>query len=537
MDQPSSIPSRLAAFLALATIATAAAAQFGAVGLSGVRGQRFANENLIFYFPQEGDRSTAALAIGDFNGDGADDLATGVPGDDNLGGFTPNSGIVVVRYGLPGRGLSPDLADDVLTQAASGSPDPDEDGDAFGSSLAACDLNGDGFGDLAIGIPNEDHLGHADAGAVQVHFGTAGGLAAAGDTFLTQSSPGVPEDSEAEDEFGFALACGDFDDDGFDDLAIGAPSEGFFDGFDEGFITVVHGDAFGLDFSRSYGFSQDSAGMEDGAEDGDFFGSALAAGDFNGDQRSDLAIGVFGESEFSGGVHLMFGSSAGLVATGNRFFSENSLGGASEEGDLFGDALAAGDFDGDGHDDLLIGVPLEDFDGGAIERAGQAIAVYGAAGGLDFGRTQFWLEDFILGPGTTEAGDRFGEALAVGDFDGDGYDDAAIGQPFEHGLVFDDGAASIVMGSASGLTSARVHGLAAGQWGLPGVPNQADRNYGWALASGDFDGDGFADLAIGAPNENEGGVADVGAAVVLYGSLFADGFETADAGFWSGAVP
>ena len=100
----------------------------------------------------------------------------------------------------------------------------------------------------------------------------------------------------------------------------------------------------------------------------------------------------------------------------------------------------------------------------------------------------------------------------------------------------EDGSVTVIMGSVAGLSNARRHGLASGYHGNPGVPDQANRNYGHAVAAGDFDGDGVSDLAIGVPAEDEGFV-DVGTAIVLYGALFADGFEIQNLGLWSDAFP
>ncbi len=533
------------AFTAALVLSTAAAAQLGNIGLSAVRAQRFGNEDLLFYVPEVGDHFAWALAVGDFNNDGADDLATGAPFDDNLGGFHPDSGIVVVRYGLPGAGLAGGLAGDVLSQMASGSPDPADDGDRFGWVLAACDFNDDGFDDLAVGIPHEDHLGQGNAGAVQLHYGSSSGLPAAGAAFYTQSTPGIPGDVEAGDSFGWTLACGDFDNDGFDDAAIGVPFE-VHDGENPpaGVIEVVPGSSIGLVPEEAYTLDQDSPGMLGASEFGDVFGWALAVGDFNGDLYDDLAIGVPGEDTTSsielgkGAVHVVFGGSIGLTPVGNLLRTETAVGGLSESGDQFGFALGAGDFDGDLFDDLAIGVPFEDFGiGGSVPNTGQVNVLYGAAGGFDFGRTQFWAEDNILGAGTSESNDKFGYALAAGDFDADGRSDLVVGHPGEFGLVPDDGAATIVMGSPTGLTAARYRGIEAGHGGFPGPANQASRDYGSSLAVGDFDGDGHVDLTLGAPWENENGLLDVGAEMVLYGSLFADGFGTATTQLWSSVAP
>jgi len=524
-------------------LATPVAAQSTSIGLSTVRAQRFEDENLLFYVPAPGDHFGTALATGDFNGDGAEDLATGIPNHDNLGGFHPDSGIVVVRYGVPGTGLASGLADDVLSQAASGTPDPAEDGDHFGAALAACDWNGDGFDDLAVGIPDEDHLDQVSAGAVQVHFGSVAGLPAAGDTFYTQSTPGIPGDVEVVDRFGAALACGDFNADGFGDLVVGVPGESFGGlGDGPGMIDVIPGSALGLVPASATSLDQNSPGMAGEAESYDLFGSVLATGDFNADSFEDLIVGVPGEDNSGtpetgkGAVQIVFGSPSGLTAAGNQYRTDTGIGGLSEAGDLFGNALAVGDFDGDGFADAAIGIPFEDLGGNAIVDTGQVAVIYGAAAGFDFTRTEYWFQDNVVGATTSEANDRFGFALAAGDFDRDGYTDLAAGSPSEFVLVPDDGVVTVWMGTPTGLSAARNRSFARGYEGSPGPINQAARDFGRTLACGDFDGNGYTDLVAAAPFAN-GLAADSGDVAVFYGALFADGFETTNAGLWTATVP
>ena len=546
MKRRNAMPSLVLA--GLASLTAPATAQFGAVGLSGVGSQRFANEDLLFFEPQPGDHFGVALATGDFNGDGADDLATGIPDDNGITGFEiDNAGAVVVRFGIPASGLESGVADALLNQISGGSPDPAEVGDRFGAALAACDFNDDGFDDLAVAVPGESVNGASAAGAIEVFFGSASGLVSA-PVLLSQQTSGVPGDPETPDGFGSSLACGDFDGDTFADLAVGVPGEAT-DSFGRaGMVEIVYGSATGLDAASSIALDQDTSGMAGSAEMCDYFGHALAVGDFDSDGFADLAIGVPGEDNPSscaasvgrGAVQIVFGDTLGLMPNVNVLYTESDLGGAPENGDEMGAALAAGDFDGDLFDDLAIGVPREDVNsGGSVVDAGTVFAIYGRAGSPPFdpARTQIWFEDLIHYPGASETGDLFGFALAAGDFDRDGRADLAIGQPGELQVVAQDGGVTVVMGSPTGITAARRHGFAAGYYGEAGVANQANRNYGFALAAGDFDGDGFADLGIGAPNEDEAGRANVGAVVALYGSLFSDGFEVQNAGFWSSVTP
>ncbi|MBP9146667.1 MAG: FG-GAP repeat protein [Thermoanaerobaculia bacterium] len=537
----------LGAALLLTILATAALDAQAAIGLSSVRAQGFQNEDLIFYTPEAGDRFGWALASGDFNGDGAEDLATGLPFDDGLGGSgLTDCGAVVIRYGVVGNGLAGGLADTFLSQFAAGSLNPPEVDDRFGYALAAGDFNGDGIDDLAIGVPGDRQWDsgteqYENTGAVEIHYGHVDGIQLVGEHHLKHhtfySHPG--------DRLGEALAVGNFNADFYDDLAIGVPGDHgvFLDGFvwPSGTVWVLHGHFGGLVPEDVLFVSQDSEGIHDWPEIDDDFGFAVATGDFNGDGFDDLAIGVPGE-EATGAVQVVLGSASSLVFANNAIWLQGELvgGGPSEVGDRFGSALAVGNFDGDLNfgrpvDDLVIGAPFEDLGaGGANTDAGEISVLYGTASGtwFDHARTEHLRQSGIFGSTTyDQAGDKFGFALASGDFDGDGRADLAVGQPGEDVGGINRGGVTILMGALGGLYD-RFRFLAAGINGVPpGIQDHSDM--GRALATGDFDGNGHSDLAIGIPFRTVGGLEDVGYESVLYGALFADGFAAGNGGFWS----
>jgi hypothetical protein len=205
----------------------------------------------------------------DFDNDGADDLAVGVPGEDT--GSRVDAGAVSALYGSA-AGLSGAIGQQLFTQVGGGAV---EEGDLFGWALAAGDFDNDGFADLGVGIPGEDTGGRADAGALGVLDGSPGGLIADTGQLFTQAAGTV----EADDVFGFAVASGDFDADGFADLAVAAPFEDVGTRIDAGAVSALYGVAGGLGLAGAQLFTQDSGGVPGTAEAGDFFGGAVAVGD------------------------------------------------------------------------------------------------------------------------------------------------------------------------------------------------------------------------------------------------------------------
>ena len=463
--------------------------------------------------------AAAAVSVeADFDNDGFDDLAVGVPRE-GVGGADLAGAVNVLNgssTGLSGAGSQQ------LVQGSGNVPDTAESFDFFGNALAAGDFNNDGFVDLAIGVPGEDIGTIGDAGAVTVLFGSATGLAASAGQFFSQDSAGVLGAAEAEDGFGSALGVGDFDNDGFADLAIGVPSEGSGAISQAGAVNVLYGSASGLTSTGNQQFLQGVGGVLGTAEVGDGFGFALGSGDFNNDGFEDLAIGApfedVGTTVDAGAINVLYGSAAGLSVTGDQVFFQGSGGiaGVAEPSDFFGAALAGGDFNNDGADDLAIAAPFEDV--GAALDAGAINVLYGSAAKLTATGNQQFFQGGGGVVGVAEDGDGFGLAVAVGDFNNNGFEDLAIGAISEDvGAIQDAGAVNVLYGSTARLTTAGNQQFFQGSGGLVGTAEDGDF-VGAALATGDYNNDTFADLAIGAPFEDIGSVLDAGAVDTINGS-------------------
>jgi FG-GAP repeat len=385
------------------------------------------------------------------------------------------------------------------------------------------DFNGDGADDIAVGVPGESVGSIISAGAVNVLLGSGGGLSGAGSQLFHQDVAGIGSTAEQFDSFGEALAVGDFNGDGFDDLAVGAPFESVGTVEGAGAINVLFGTAGGLTGTGSQLFTQSNVGVDHASTAFEFFGSVLAAGDLDGDGIDDLAIGVpdtsLGAVPAAGAVNLLYGSPTGL--NGGRIsaaFHQDvaGIGSSAEPFDQFGGSLAVGDFNDSGVSDLAVGAPGESV--GTITAAGAAHVLFGRTTGVSGASSQIFTQDTPGVGSDPEEADFFGDALGAGDFNADGFADLAIGASNESvGAIPGAGAINVLHGAVGGLTVTGSQVLHQGVAGVGSDPENFDA-FGFALVAGDFDDDGSVDLTIGVPFESVGAVDGAGAINVLFGA-------------------
>ena len=461
--------------------------------------------------PGTAQAACSSRLVSDFNGDGFADAVAPEPLADEGGQLA--MGAVRILYGKS-SGIS-STGNQRITEASLGSIITPEKTDEFGVGPVSGFFNNDCYADLAIGIPvRHDDIGN-QIGGVVVIYGSSTGLKVSTAKLFTLAEVDPPA---VNIDFGDALADGDFNGDGLTDLAIGA--EGASTG---GAVGVLYGSSSGLTLAGKQWFTQDSTGVPGTGEYADGFGASLAAGDFNGDGRADLAVGVPEESlgtadDFTdaGDVVILPGSKSGLTGNGSKAISQNTAGmpGPAMPNNEFGTSLAAGDVTGDGKVDLLVGSPMQNV--GTADYAGAVTLVKGGSAGLSGTGAQVWTQDSPGVQGTAEQSDSFGLQIAVGDFNGDGRCDVAIASGEGVGTASDAGSVTILRGASTGLT-----GTGSQVWtqNTAGISGTAEKNdgFGGYLQIANVVSHKYAGLVIGVPGEDTGTLTDNGAIEVMRG--------------------
>ncbi|HEX4824204.1 MAG TPA: FG-GAP-like repeat-containing protein [Candidatus Polarisedimenticolaceae bacterium] len=409
---------------------------------------------------------SAVATAGDVNGDGYDDVIVGAP---NYAATLTDEGAIFVYRGSAGG-----LSTSVSFQANGG-----EAGALLGYSVAGVgDENGDGYADFAAGAPHADGNGFTDCGKIELWVGGSGTPLDLWQFFAPQNSA----------QLGFSLsAAGDVNGDGFADILAGSDVwDGTFT--DEGRAWLFLG--------KSGTPSSTPSWTVDGGQAFAYAGDAVSgAGDVNGDGYSDVIVGVYGWDDAqadSGDARVYLGSAAGLKTTPDTTVTPG------QAFAQFGYAVAgAGDVNGDGFSDVIVGAWQYD-DGESNE--GAAFIYHGGPNGLS------------TVPNATiegnQAGGFFGwNVAAAGDVNGDGYGDVIVGAYAFDNPGAESGAAWVYRGSASGITGTR--------WDV--TPVQTGAEAGWSVAgAGDVNGDGYADVLIGAIHWDVA-TTDEGADFIAYG--------------------
>ncbi|MBN1887178.1 MAG: FG-GAP repeat protein [Thermoflexales bacterium] len=418
----------------------------------------------------------SASTAGDVNGDGYADLAVGAYRYD--GGASDRGRAYVYTGTANGLGASP-------AWTAVGK----DGGDNFGYALgSAGDVDGDGYSDLVVGAPYYSE-GQLFEGAVYVYTGSANGLGAAA-AWQVESNQGMARLGQA------AGSAGDVNGDGYSDVIAGAP---LYDNgqSDEGRTFVYLGSASGLGATAAWTAESDQAGA--------YYGYAVdTAGDVNGDGYADVVVGACRYNAATPGIeegraYVYTGTASGLSAAA----AWTAEGGAAYDG--FGCAAgAAGDVNGDGYADLLVGA--YNYDGGQVNE-GRAYVYHGGPSGL--AGVADWTAE------SDQASANLGYSVgAAGDVNGDGYTDVIVGAYKYSGGQWSEGRAYVYHGSPTGLSEAA---WTAGS-------GQADAELGYSVGTAeDVNGDGYADVIVGAPYY-DGGLYNEGKAHVYHG--MAGGLDT-----------
>ena len=473
------------------------------------------NDGFVINGVSEGDQSGFSVSgAGDINGDGLDDIIIGARVVNGARGAS------YVVFGNSDGGIVEldDIDDDTDTRGfvLNGV----DEGDLSGRSVSgAGDINGDGLDDLIIGALQANPNG-SNSGASYVVFGKTDGNAVALSDIADNAGFVINGVNGNDYSGGSVSGAGDVNGDGFDDLIIGANLVDGMGGNDSGASYVVFGKTDGSAVELS-AIAADAGFVINGANANDRSGRSVSgAGDINGDGLDDLIIGAnLANDNDSGASYVVFGKANGsavelgeIGGDGNNGFVLNGANANDQSGDS---VSGAGDVNGDGFDDLIVGANRADGTDG--NDSGASYVVFGKTDGGAVQLSAIAADaGFVLNG--VDADDRSGVSVSgAGDVNGDGLDDILIGANLADSNGDASGASYLVFGKTDGNAVE----LSLVEFGIGGfVINGAsadDRSGVSVSGAGDVNGDGFDDLLVGANQADPNSVSDSGASYVIFG--------------------